>query len=258
MPQERWSEAKVFGMLKGPFPDGAYVRIPQVRNGTGYTRRTRTADALIVSCWPSRGLWFAGVEIKVSTYDWKKELSQPDKSAEIQKWCHYWYVAAPAGVVPIGEVPPTWGVIECGRNCKILRPAPRLEPQPLDAAFLAAVLRAATDGLVPSVEVEKLAQERAEKLAESKAYDSDYLRKKIDEFRKETGIDIFSTWEYGHVKEAIDLVKASKSNGLEYLAKSIRGNAESLVKLGGDTITLCNEILASGELPKRGTLPSRK
>ena len=87
-PVERWTEGRVFGLLKGPFPDGAFLRLPQVRNGTGFQRSTRTADALIVSCWPSRGLWFAGVEIKVSLSDWKRELCKPEKSASIQKWCN--------------------------------------------------------------------------------------------------------------------------------------------------------------------------
>lgn len=241
---DHWTEARVFGMLKGPFPDGAYLRIPQVRNGTGYTRgRTTTADALIVSCWPSRGLYFAGVEIKVSPSDWKRELAKPGKAAEIQQWCHYWYVAAPVGVIPLGEVPPNWGLIECSaRACKIVKAAPKLKPKPPDVCFVAAVLRAASDAVVPKLEVETLVEARAaEKVRWSNSH-SERLREDVERFEKLTGVSIHS-WEHGNIKAAVELVRQSKSTGVVALAEYLKRQAEQHVRLGCEVLSLCDEVL---------------
>lgn len=248
---ERWTETRVFSMLAVPFPDGAYVRLPQVRNGTGFRSRTRTADALIVSCWPSRGLWFAGVEIKVSLHDWKRELATPDKSAEIQKWCDYWYMAAPAGVVPLGELPPTWGLIECtAKGCKIAKPAPKLKPKAIDVAFVAAILRNLAETTVPKIQVEELAAKRAEELASRDRYEVERLRERIESFRKETGIDVHGVWEYGAINEAIKLVQRSKVKGVKALAEYMKREATRLVQAGCEVMAICDQVLSDPEAKK--------
>lgn len=138
-----WTSASVLDALaSGPFRPPAHVMLREVRNGTGWSAsRDRSADALVVSLWPSRGIWFAGVEVKVSRSDWLRELKDPEKSADIQKWCNYWWIAAPAGVVELGEIPETWGFIETGKKQKTVKVAPKLEPEPPSRAFVAAVLR---------------------------------------------------------------------------------------------------------------------
>lgn len=247
---ETWTEARVFELLKGPFPDGAFVRIPGVRNGTGWQRRTTTADALIVSCWPSRGLWFAGVEIKVSRGDWKRELAKPDKSAEIQKWCNYWYVAAPAGVVPLGELPPTWGLIECsGRGCKIVKAAPKLEPKPADTAFVCSVLRRIAESMVPRSEVNALVAEKIEQHRDHRNYELERKQEKFEAFEKAMGISLESTWEYGNIAAAVELVKKCKSTGLKSLVNYMRNEAEGLVKGGCEIMALCDQAIKESEAP---------
>ncbi len=247
-PYDRWTEAVVFELLKGPFPDGAYVRVPQVRNGTGFTQRTRTADALIVSCWPSRGLWFAGVEIKVSPSDWKRELASPAKSHAIQQWCNYWYVACPRGIVPIGELPPTWGLIECdARGCKITKPAPKLKPKPPDAAFICAVLRQATSGMVPAGEVEAQVAKRAEDLGEWKHKELTRLQEAVAEFRKVTSINIHDTWHFGDIAAAIKLVQKTRGGGITQLAERLKEEAARMVRSGCEVMTVCDEALKSAE-----------
>jgi len=126
----------------GPFPEPAHAWLTEVRNRTGWARTERYADALVVSCWPSRGIWFAGVEVKVSRQDWLKEVRDPEKSAAIQMWCNYWWLAVPVGVVELCEVPETWGLIEIdGKRCKTIKDAPTLEPAQPDRAFVASILR---------------------------------------------------------------------------------------------------------------------
>lgn len=241
---ERWTEPRVFGTLRGPFPDGAYVRIPQVRNGTGFQGQTRTADALIVSCWPSHGIWFAGVEIKVSRGDWKRELASPDKSIEIQQYCDYWYVAAPAGVVPILELPPTWGLIECtGRGCTIVKRAPKLKPKPLSATFVAAILRGSAAGYVPLAEVNKRQDEAIEQAlkwrGEHAIRDLARLQESVDKFEKETGVNVRHQWNFGSAKKALELV--SKSNGdLSRMIESVRNTANCNLRTLCEVLALCD------------------
>lgn len=248
---KHWNESKVFAALKGPFPDGAFVRIPHVRNGTGAQRRPRTADALIVSCWPSRGLWFAGVEIKVSLGDWRRELAKPDKAADIQKWCNYWYVAAPAGVIPLGELPPTWGLIECkGNGCKIVKAAPKLKAEPPSASFVAAVLRASIDAMVPRVELEDLVEARVEEKLRWTKEEGQRLREDIDKFEKATGVSVRYAWEHGNVAAALKLVKECKGAGVRDMAESLRRHAQTVIKAGCDAAAVCEQALADLDGPR--------
>lgn len=94
-------------------PEWAFLA--QVRNGTGFSRRTtRTADGLAMSLWPSRGLHMHGFEIKVSRSDFVKELKTPDKAEDIARFCHFWWIVAPdVNVAPVDMVPQNWGLIVC-------------------------------------------------------------------------------------------------------------------------------------------------
>ena len=124
------------------FSEPAHVWLYEVRNGTGYRGQTRYADALVISAWPSRGIWFAGIEVKVSRADWMNEVRDPNKSSEIQQYCDYWWVAAPVGVVQIGEIPENWGLVEIsGKKASVVKQAPKLTPLPLSSTFVASVFR---------------------------------------------------------------------------------------------------------------------
>ena len=139
--------AVIRAALRARFPKDAFALLEEVRSGTGYSRQARYADALVCSCWPSRGLWIAGVEIKVSRSDWQRELREPAKSSDIQGWCDYWWIAAPAGVVRAGELPVTWGLLEYDASARaksklaVKVAAPKLAPEALTASFVASVMR---------------------------------------------------------------------------------------------------------------------
>lgn len=134
-------------LREGPFREGGYAWLYEVKNGTGWQRQDRFADALVVSCWPSRGIHFAGIEVKVDRSDWRRELDNPRKSAEIQRWCDYWWVAAPEGVVEIGEVPETWGLtVVSGKKVTTAKQAPKLEAEAPTPTFVASILRNQSQG----------------------------------------------------------------------------------------------------------------
>lgn len=63
----------------------------------------------------------------------------------MQKYCHYWWLVAPEGVVRDGELPERWGLYEAvddkKKPLRLVKPAPLLEPAPPDARFVASVLR---------------------------------------------------------------------------------------------------------------------
>lgn len=52
--------------LRQKFPAQEYALFFEVRSATGFPGRLRSADALAMSLWPSRGLELHGFEIKVS------------------------------------------------------------------------------------------------------------------------------------------------------------------------------------------------
>jgi hypothetical protein len=221
MSERRWDEGLVFEKLRHIWPSPGYVRLPQVRNGTGYARsRTTTADALVLSVWPSRGLWIAGVEIKVSLADWKKELAKPDKADEIQKYCHYWYVAAPKGVIPIATLPELWGLVEVnGNTAEICKQAPRLNPKPVDLLFLCAALRAAEDVTVSKAgfndEVKKQVDVAVQAEQRNKKYDYERLHEAVKAFEEASGISLWATWDAGNIGAAVAFVRKSKIQSVE-------------------------------------------
>lgn len=143
------SEGQIMDALSGaggPFSAPAHAVLRGVRNKTGHSGASeRYADGIVVSLYPSRGVWFAGVEVKVSRSDWMRELKDPDKSVPIQRFCAYWWIAAPPGIVKADELPPTWGLIEVSAEgkCKRVKPAPLLEPEAPTVAFVASVMRSA-------------------------------------------------------------------------------------------------------------------
>lgn len=151
------TEYEIFEHLKPRFPKNEYVLIPQVRNSTGFSSRTRTADALAISLWPSRGVHVEGFEFKDSRSDWQRELADPAKSEEIGRFCFkWWIVASSITIVADDEVPSGWGllVIKNGKLC-MKKAAPPRETEKPTWPFVASVIRAARDRIMPEVEVEK-------------------------------------------------------------------------------------------------------
>lgn len=217
----KWTENSVFKTLSRTFPPGPFVLLPSVRNGTGYAKKkTRTADGIAVSVWPSRGLYFTGIEIKVSHSDWMSEIKDPEKSCEIQKYCRYWYIATPEGVVQPGEMPENWGHIIVGEKKNVMaKEAPRLTPEPPDMLFVCSVLRAASEQCVPMAEIQDREREIHDRAFEDgkkrSEYDAMQLREAVDYFEHHAGIKIDKPWEAGKIGDAVRLVMQDGIAGIE-------------------------------------------
>lgn len=164
---------------------------------------TRYADAVAVNLWQSRGHAVHGFEIKVSRGDWLRELKDPSKAEEIQRYCDYWTIVAPKGVVADGELPPTWGLLEMRVDRLMqVKAGPKLDAQPITRAFFASLMRRGHEGL-DQVSAEKLAAERtamhasiAERVEREVKLQTRELRRlneHISKFEQETGLS-FSEW----------------------------------------------------------------
>lgn len=119
-----------------------YAYLFEVRNGTA-CRANRSVDAIVMGLWPSLGMHLAGMEIKVSRYDWTRERNNPAKASEVFDYFNQWYLVAPADVAKLEELPEPWGwfVPENG-TLRLARPA-ALNPavKPPSRHFLAAIMR---------------------------------------------------------------------------------------------------------------------
>jgi hypothetical protein len=137
------TERDVLKLLRERHPPPAWAFLEHVANATGVLKE-RTADAIAMSVWPSRGLELHGFEVKVHRSDWLRELKKPAKADDIASRCHRWWIAAGPKVVEAGELPGTWGLVLVeGKNLRVAKEAPLVEALPLDHPFLAALLRRA-------------------------------------------------------------------------------------------------------------------
>jgi len=239
-----WTETDVAKLLHKRFPPPAFVLLYGVRNTTGYAKKQiRTADALAISVWPSRGLYFSGIEIKVRFSDWRKELSDPTKAQEIQKYCKYWYVAAPKGVVPPDEIPEMWGLLECTKNSiQATKEAKENQIVAPDVLFVASLLRSFSQNYIVNwqhkEEIEK-AKEYAEEAIRTShkivplQYELDKLKETIESFENASGVKIGNSWNVAPIGEAVQDVLRGKSPGktvkqLKRLAENILNSIDRI------------------------------
>jgi len=242
---------------KSLFKTPAHIMLREVRNATGYASGvTRSADALVVSVWPSRGIWFACVEVKVSRGDWLRELKTPEKAEEISRFCDYVWIATPPGIVHMHELPAQWGLVEVdGSKTKVKKQAPKKTRTALNMGFVAAVLRNrhAHEGRIKQLVRDELRSEeiaRGEAAAAPVSSDVAELRARITnlqylvdnktrqieqheqvlkEFEQASGVSI-GHWNARRIGESVKLSEYLDHAGLEELAKRFERLAEQARK----------------------------
>lgn len=235
--------------LASKYPAPAYAFLAQVRNGTGYLNVTRTADAMVMGLWPSRGLELVGFELKVSRSDWLRELKNPDKAEDLVGFCDRWYVvAADDKIVDGDELPPNWGLMTAmgrGGAIKIVKEAPKLQPKEIDRLFLASIFRNVTERFISRdlvavtiAEAEKRIAEHFEASISQAVLERDEMKKAISDFETLSGLRI-STWKtsnhdlakavkdvldgkYKRADEAVQKIKQSALNIAKYVDGEIK------------------------------------
>ena len=130
-----------------------YVCAEHVRSACGVggwdfaehrARTIRTADFIAQDLWEAQGLALHGHEVKVSRSDWLTELADPDKAEAIKRFCDRWWLVVPDPSIVRDDLPDGWGLLAFGSNgrLRVVRRAPKLDPEPQTRTFAASLLRA--------------------------------------------------------------------------------------------------------------------
>lgn len=181
------SEDQLRDALRARYPASAWALFDELRNGTGWSRRTaRSADAVVFSLWPSRGLDLHGFEIKVDRRDLVRELAAPQKADEIARYCDFWWLVLSTPKIAEGlSIPRTWGVLVPGtKNGKTLlveqKAAAKMKAKKLDRLIIASILRnaqASTERKLAGYVRPDKVEERAKELAD---LDTSRLRQQLE------------------------------------------------------------------------------
>ncbi len=238
------TEAEVIAALARKYPSPEWAFFPHVRDATGFGG-SRTADAIAMSLWPSRGLELHGFEVKVSRSDWMREKKNPEKAEEVAQYCdRWWLVVGDATIVSEGELPDGWGLLVPGPGGLVVRQAAgalREKAPAIPRHFVASLLRAATDGLIPKGSIEatvKAARSEgynsglstAEQRIASAQDDRDAAQKAVRDFEAASGVRI-DAWQLGAIGKAVQsIVNGGRERAL-HDATVLRKSTERLLEL---------------------------
>jgi len=236
------SEVAIFAMVRKRFPPDRYALIPQVPDATG-GNKIRTADAVALGLWPSRGIELDGFEFKASRQDWVKELRDPGKAERVARYCHrWWVVVSDAKIVKDGELPSGWGLLAPRKDGVLVVKAQaptREEPRPVGYSFLAGLLRAAVaiapyQGEIDAAHERGLAAGRRGNTLESgwAQRNLDALKGKVDKFEKASGVDIGNAWNVGDIGKAVRTLTEGVDavNGVSHQIRSLHDQAVRIAK----------------------------
>ena len=232
-----WATAKIMEALRRRYPAEAYAFFTEVRNQTGFVKQERTADAMVMSLWPSRGLALHGFEVKASRTDWLKEMRTPDKAEAIQSYCdRWWLVVGSASIVKPSELPETWGLlVPSGTGLKVKVDAPKLEPKPLDRTLVASILRCAARASDQDLERARMAgiKDGRENEANYRRSTLDSLKEAVAAFEKASGVEI-STWDGQHIGDAVKFVLEGKHLQVVRGMQALRRQAQKVIDIVDD------------------------
>jgi len=230
----------LWDILNKHFPPGQYALMQEVSDAAGFNR-SRSADYIAVSLWPSRGLGINGIELKSFRSDWLNELKNPKKAENIFKYCDYfWLLTSDETVAKIEEIPVTWGWM-CVVNNKISikKDAPKLTPVTLDRNFMATMLKRAAckDGFVHVDSIQDRIESAKEQGKQETTRQAEYVLKEykrltelIKEFEDASGIKINDRWAHNgkQIGEAVNFILNHDVKNLVRRLKQIQNASEAI------------------------------
>jgi hypothetical protein len=227
-------------LLETRYSPPAWALLWEVPDGTGGAK-SRTADAMAMSLWPSRGLDLHGIEIKNSRGDWLREMKNPEKAETFVGFCDFWWLVTEKDVVLPEEIPPTWGLItRAGRTLRVKKEAPRLEPAPPDRPFLASIFRQIStlkdkyvlrDNIQAELDAQwreglKRGKDSAKCELESEQKALDRREQELEKFEEASGIKL-PQWHGGEkIGAAVKLVLESDVSAHARFIERLVGNLE--------------------------------
>lgn len=231
--------------LRQRYATEAFAFLSNVPSSTG-GGAARYADAVCMSLWPSRGLFLDGFELKVSRSDWLAEYRNPAKAEEIARYCdHWWMVTAHDSLIQDHELPDTWGWLSCDETGKlrIKKKAPLTPSEPIDAKFLAALLRASTAKSVPKDQVDPMISDAVERGRQSAKHKIEYAEEKwkglfdrVQKFEKLSGVRIDGWDNIEPIGRAVYDILNGRVDSVERDLQSLKYSAERIVKIINESL----------------------
>lgn len=222
-----------FQVLRRKFPANEYVLISEVSDASGFSR-SRSLDYMLINLWASRGLAVTGIEQKSHRSDWLSELKNPKKQENHYKHCDYFYLLTTnEKVASLDEIPITWGWYHINPSgiLKTLKPAPKLNAEPIGRSMMCAMLKraASKENYVLLDEIEERIEQRADQIYQSKKREFEQrkdllktLQEQVAAFEKESGVSIASNWGWvGKAEQAGRAVKFLMEHGLDNFEESV-------------------------------------
>jgi hypothetical protein len=186
----KWHAGALEVALATRFCAPEFAFLPQARNCTGYGRQPRTADALALGLYPSRGLHLHGFEIKCARSDWLKEKRDPEKAEAFQQYCDFWWiVVSDPKIIQAGELPLNWGLMAPrGKTLAVAKePTINEKAKCIDREFLAGLLRKASEVVVDDEKVKaavrKASAEAFEQGKQHRQYEVDHAKRELKDAR---------------------------------------------------------------------------
>lgn len=240
--------------LRKRYPGSAYALITELRNQTGHAKgNERYADAVVMGCWPSRGLEVEGFEFKSYRGDWLNELKNPEKAEAFFGYCDkFWLVEGEKGIAKVEEVPKTWGLLTyVNGTLKVTVQAPKLKPKEPDRSFIASLLRSFVNQSVTKKQITKARdagyQEGIKEGEKVNAMELDHCRrtleriqkdhqKVIDDFERVSGVRI-TQYNAGSIGDAVRRVMngehlqiEDRMRRLKDVVDGIKGHVDEAIK----------------------------
>lgn len=122
-----------------------WIFLRELCTGTGGGGGQNYIDAFAMNCWPSTGYVRTAYEIKVSRGDFLREIKNPTKRLLAMNYSHYFFFAAPEGLLRADEMPEDCGLVEVSSTGVRVarRAAKRSGAATSDWGFVASALRLA-------------------------------------------------------------------------------------------------------------------
>jgi len=224
----------------------------EVSEGTG-SFSGRRADAVAMNIWPSRKYQIHCYEVKISRADFKNEMITLEKSEAVGKYCDFFWLVTPVGLVLPTEVPESWGLIELTKGgLRIKKQAPvRANPEPINRAFAASLLRAGRDlteeaiqdrvnerSAAARIEIEKAITKRLETPLVNAESRNEKVENWITEFENIFGVKPNVHISPTEMAKRIRLAQYLDSSQLTYLARQAKDLAKMIEKIQSPEVKL--------------------
>jgi hypothetical protein len=182
------TEGRIQRLLAQKYTAPEWAYFSGVPNCTGGAV-DRIADGVAMNLYPSKGLKLTCFEIKVSRSDLMAELKHITKSECVGKFCDYFVLVIPKGIVLAKELPDHWGLMEVDGEALWMRRKPQKQENvaPLTRGFVASLLRRASEKSEESKMVMELSIKEQAINAKMKNYEQNVndLRKSLEDQEKE-------------------------------------------------------------------------